>query len=119
MVVETQIGTYGAGDPVPEGHLLDLKLQVPVGQVLIEQDGMAQVFDYDPLMADIRALAAKGHRDTQEWLVSQIARLCAQHGDILACDIFLRKYPAHGPGGTLGVRLSLDPDSFAQLRKTG
>jgi hypothetical protein len=29
------------------------------------------VFDYDPLIADIKGLAKTGHRETQGWLMTQ------------------------------------------------
>ena len=84
--------------------------------MLIPQDSMEHVFDYDPLIADIIVLAKTGHRETQEWLTTQIVQLCAQHTDIRGVDVYLRKFPADHVTGTLGVRLRMGENDFAALR---
>ena len=116
MILPTDIGTYGPDNLVPHHHLLDLTLCIAPTKVLIPSDGMVHVFDYDPLMVDIRTLANTGHRETQEWLISQIAHLCATFDNIQVADIFLRKFPIHQESGTLGVRLTLQQDDLAKLR---
>ena len=116
MILPTDIGTYGPDNLVPHHHLLDLTLCIAPTKVLIPSDGMVHVFDYDPLMVDIRTLANTGHRETQEWLISQIAHLCATFDNIQVADIFLRKFPIHQESGTLGVRLTLQLDDLAKLR---
>ena len=75
--LSTRIGTYGPGDTVPEYHALDLKLWIDPDWVLIPEDGMAHVFDYDPLVAEIERLAADGHYETQERLMTRIVQACA------------------------------------------
>lgn len=116
MILPTDIGTYGPDNLVPDHHLLDLTLCIAPTKVLIPSDGMVHVFDYDPLMVDIRTLANTGHRETQEWLISQIAHLCATFDNIQGADIFLRKFPIHEESGTLGVRLTLQQDDLVKLR---
>ena len=116
MILPTDIGTYGPDNPVPDHHLLDLTLSIAPTKVLIPRDGMVHVFDYDPLMVDIWTLASTGHRETQEWLISQIAHLCATFDNIQVADIFLRKFPIHQESGKLGVRLTLQLDDLAKLR---
>ena len=116
MILQTDIGTYGPDNPMPDHHLLDLILSIAPTKVLIPSDGMVHVFDYDPLIVDIRTLAKTGHRETQEWLTSQIAHLCATFDNIQGADIFLRKFPIHEESGTLGVRLTLQQDDLAKLR---
>ena len=116
MILPTDIGTYGPDNLVPDHHLLDLTLCIAPTKVLIPSDGMVHVFDYDPLIVDIRTLAKKGHRETQEWLISQIAHLCATFDNIQGADIFLRKFPIHQESGTLGVRLTLQQDDLVKLR---
>ena len=118
MILETDIGTYGPDDPVPDHHLLDLTLDIAPKQVLIPQDGMAYVFDYDPLIADVKVLAKTGHRETQEWLIKQIVGLCAQYQDIQGVDVYLRKSPVDHGTGTLGVRLRAEHDDLTTLRMT-
>ncbi|GFE51914.1 hypothetical protein So717_36670 [Roseobacter cerasinus] len=117
LILKTDIGTYGPGDVVPDHHVLDLTLAIAPTLVLIEGDSMAQVFDYDDLVADIRHLAGQGHRDTQEWLVTQIAQLCARYTAIDAAEIYLRKVPVGDGTGTLGVRLAVDRADLARLAK--
>ena len=116
LVLKTDIGTYGPGDQVPDHHVLDLKLHIPPSKILIPADDMAHVFDYDPLIAEIKTLALSGHRETQEWLMTQIAQLCATYAEIKAVEIYLRKFPAADGTGTLGVRLTVDHDDFEHLR---
>jgi dihydroneopterin aldolase len=116
MILPTDIGTYGPDNLVPDHHLLDLTLCIAPTKVLIPSDGMVHIFDYDPLIVDIRTLAKIGHRETQEWLISQIAHLCATFDNIQGADIFLRKFPIHQESGTLGVRLTLQQDDLVKLR---
>ena len=121
MILATDIGTYGPGDPVPDHHLLDLILNIAADRVMISQDGMAHVFDYDPLIAQIKGLAATGQRETQEWLMTQIVHLCAQYPDTRGIEVYLRKFPVeagadHNGTGTLGVRLNLGHSDLTALR---
>ncbi len=46
MKIETQIGTYGPADVVPEAHVLDLTLAIDPHLVLIAEDAMAHVRTY-------------------------------------------------------------------------
>ena len=116
MVLATDIGTYRPDDPAPDHHLLDLTLEIAPAQVLISQDSMKHVFDYDPLIADIIVLAKTGHRETQEWLTTQIVQLCAQYASVRGVDVYLRKFPADQVTGTLGVRLRVGENDLATLR---
>ena len=78
--VAADIGTYGPDDVVPDSHLLDLTLTIATELVLIAQDDMALVFDYDPLIHQIDSLgsgptnfmemAVKRQRNTRKKLKS-------------------------------------------------
>jgi dihydroneopterin aldolase len=114
--LNTDIGTYGPNDVVPDAHTLDLTLWLAPALVLIDQDGMANVFDYDPLVADIDRLAADGHYETQERLVTRIVHACAAYPAIEALDIGLRKSPVRQGSGSLGVRVSVDANTLSALR---
>lgn len=114
--LNTRIGSYGLGDSVPEYHALDLSLWISPDLVLIAQDGMAHVFDYDPLVLHIEALAGDGHYDTQERLMTRIVQACAQYPAIEALDIALRQSPVRPGSGSLGVRLRLGPTQLQQMR---
>ena len=116
LQLNTGIGTYGPNDVVPEAHTLDLTLWLSPALVLIEQDGMAHVFDYDPLVADIDRLAADGHYETQERLITRIVHACAAYPAIEALDIGLRKSPVRQGSGSLGVRVSVDAKTLSALR---
>ena len=118
LKIATQIGTYGPGDTVPSAHLLDMCLTVDSGLVLIAEDGMQYVFDYDPLIAEIGRLASDRHYATQERLMSRIAAACAMYPDITALELALRKTPVRDGTGALGVRLLLDGNDLKQLRST-
>ena len=116
LALNTQIGTYGPLDTPPDTHLLDLTLGIGSHRVLIAKDEMANVFDYDPLMAEIDRLAEDGHYETQERLMTRIAQACVAYPDILSIDIRLRKAPVRRGTGVLGVRLSLNEAATQDLR---
>ena len=114
--LNTHIGTYGPHDVVPDAHVLDLTLWLSPALVLIAQDGMSHVFDYDPLVAEIDRLAANGHYETQERLITRIVHACAAYREIEALDIGLRKSPVRQGSGALGVRVSVDAHTLNALR---
>ena len=116
LKVAARIGTYGPGDVVPEAHLLDLTLTIAPDLVLIAQDGMMHVFDYDPLIHQIDALARACPYETQERLMTRIVHACAAYPVIKALDICLRKRPVLAGSGSLGVRLTLDAEALTALR---
>jgi dihydroneopterin aldolase len=112
----TRIGTYPPGDTVPEYHALDLTLWIHPDLVLIAQDGMAHVFDYDPLVIEIEQLAADGLYETQERLMTRIVQACAAYPAIEALDIALRKFPVRAGSGSLGVRLNVNGAQLQRMR---
>jgi dihydroneopterin aldolase len=114
--LRTHIGTYQPGDTVPDTHLLDLTLWIDASLVLIKEDGMAYVFDYDPLVLEIDRLAGDCHYETQERLISRIAQACAAYSEIVSMEIGLRKSPVHNGSGSLGVKLHLDATALNQFR---
>ncbi len=116
LQLKTDIGTYGPNDVVPDAHTLDLTLWLAPALVLIEHDGMAHVFDYDPLVADIDRLAADGHYETQERLITRIVHACAAYPAIEALDIGLRKSPVRQGSSSLGVRVSVDAKTLSAMR---
>lgn len=116
LEISCDIGTYGKDDAVPRAHLLDLTLTIDASLVLIEQDGMEFVFDYDLLVAEIDRLARDGHYHTQERLMTRIVGACARHDEIIDVEIALRKTPVVNGSGDLGVRLKVDSQSLDELR---
>ena len=64
--IDTKIGNYAPGSAHPEEHLLSLVLSIDPKLVLIEEDSMQNVFDYDLLLLEIQRLAADQHYETQE-----------------------------------------------------
>lgn len=117
LKLRTHIGNYQQGDTVPDAHLLDLRLWIDASLVLIKEDGMAFVFDYDPLVLEIDRLAGDCHYETQEWLISRIAQACSAYSEITSMEISLRKSPVHNDSGSLGVKLYLDAAALNQLRE--
>ncbi len=108
LKLQTQIGTYAPGAIIPKEHLLDLTLWIDAKLVLIVEDAMENVFDYDPLIIEIDRLAGDCHYETQERLMTRIIEACAKYSEIKAMDIGLRKFPVRSGSGSLGVRLSVD-----------
>jgi dihydroneopterin aldolase len=116
LKLQTQIGTYGPGAVIPKDHILDLTLWIDAKLVLISEDIMKSVFDYDPLVIEIARLAADCHYETQERLMTRIVQACAQYSEIKALDISLKKSPVRTDSGSLGVRLSVDSQTLNSLR---
>lgn len=116
LKLQTQIGTYGPGAIIPKQHLLDLTLWIDQKLVLVSEDIMANVFDYDPLIAEINQLASDGHYETQERLMTRIAQACAMYPEIESLEISLRKIPVSADSGSLGIRLSLNQSTLNNLR---
>jgi Dihydroneopterin aldolase len=116
LKLDTRIGTYGPSDVVPDEHRLDLTLSINSDLILIAEDRMEHVFDYDPLIAEIDRLARDGHYETQERLITRIISACADYPQIESVDIFLRKSPVRLSSGSLGVRLFVDTETLAGMR---
>lgn len=116
LEIQTQIGTYAPGAVIPKQHLLDLTLWIKPQLVLISEDVMENVFDYDPLVVEIDSLAADGHYETQERLMSRIVQACTQYPEIESLEIGLRKLPVRAGTGSLGVRLYVNQETLASLR---
>lgn len=113
--IGARIGTYGPGDVVPEAHLLDLVLSMPADLVVIADDGMEHVFDYDPLVREIEALARAEHYHTQERLLTRIMAACAREPRIEAVEAALTKTPVLNDSGHRGVRVRLDRAALDDL----
>ncbi len=116
LKLQTQIGTYGPGAIIPKQHLLDLTLWIDPKLVLIAEDAMENVFDYDPLVIEINRLAGDGHYETQERLMTRIVQACSKYPEIESLEIGLRKLPVSAGSGSLGVRLSLDNAALRNMR---
>jgi len=116
LKLQNAIGTYGPGAIIPKQHLLDLTLWIDATLVLISEDAMKNVFDYDPLVIEIDRLAGDGHYETQERLITRIVEACAKYPEIKAMDISLRKLPVRAGSGSLGVRLSVDSLTLNSFR---
>jgi FolB domain-containing protein len=114
--LETSIGTYGPADTVPERHLLDLSLSISSDLVLIDQDAMDCVFDYDPLIVEIETLAAERHYETQERLITRIVQVCATYPQIQQLEIALSKTPIRRGSGSLGIRIVVGKLELQKLR---
>ncbi len=116
--LETRIGTFGPGDVAPDAHLLDMTLWIDPALILIAEDAMAHVFDYDPLVAEIDRLGRDGPYETQERLVTRIVKACAENQAVKALEITLRKTSGlSGSGsGSVGVRLVMDADALDGMR---
>ncbi|MEM6474979.1 MAG: dihydroneopterin aldolase [Pseudomonadota bacterium] len=115
LVLPVDLGTYGPDDVVPDAHYLDFTLTIDPKLALVERDSMDAIFDYDPLIAKIDAIARDQHYETQEWLITRIARACVQYAEIKAVDLHVYKGPVLAGSGKLGVRLSLDRAEMDRL----
>ena len=114
-----EIGTYNDGDVVPDKHILDLILSIDPALVLIDEDQMDRVFDYDPLIREIRLMAEEMHYETQERFITRIVDECCKYSEIKSVEALLRKSPVFGSSGELGVRLEVDETDLTNLRTDG
>lgn len=67
-------------------------------------------------MAEINSLAADGHYETQERLITRIVHACADYTEVEALELSLRKSPVREDSGSLGMRISLDAHTLKNLR---
>lgn len=118
LQLPVDLGIYGPGDVVPDAHWLDLTMTIDPSLVLVDRDDMALVFDYDPLVREIEALARDGHYQTQEWLMTRIVRACARYSEIEGVELMIYKSPVLAATGKLGVRLALDRQALDRLRES-
>ena len=114
--LNTQIGTYAPGATIPDQHLLNLTLWINPKLILISEDLMSRVFDYDPLVLEIDRLAVDGHYETQERLVTRIVEACAHYSEIESLEISLSKTPVRENSGVLGIKLYVDESNLARMR---
>ena len=101
---------------MPDKHILDLNLSIDPALVLIDEDQMDRVFDYDPLIREIRLMAGEMHYETQERFITRIVDQCVKYSEIRSVGVFLRKSPVFGSSGELGVRLEADESDLTNLR---
>jgi dihydroneopterin aldolase len=116
LQLNTQIGTYAPDATIPDQHLLNLTLWINPKLILISEDLMSRVFDYDPLVLEIDRLAADGHYETQERLVTRIVDACARYSEIESLEISLSKTPVRENSGVLGIKLYVDESNLAKMR---
>jgi dihydroneopterin aldolase len=116
LKLNTHIGTYQPEDVVPNAHILDLTLWINPSLALISQDSMDQVFDYDPLVAQIQHLAIEMHYETQERLITRMVHACTNYPEIESLEICLKKSPVGNNSGSLGVRIIVDEASLSEIK---
>ena len=116
LVLNIQIGSYTKSDVVPDKHILDILLSINPELVLINDDKMDRVFDYDPMIRAIQQMAAEMHYETQERFITRIVDICAKEEEIIDVEIFLRKSPVCGSSGELGVRLKINELDLKALK---
>ena len=117
LVLNIQIGSYTESDVVPDKHILDIKLSIDPKLVLIDDDKMDRVFDYDPLIRALQRMAAETHYETQERFITRIVDMCAKEEEIIDVEVFLRKFPVSGSSGELGVRLKINELDLKALKR--
>lgn len=117
LSLTTNIGSYGPKDVIPKEHVLDMSLQIAPDLVLIENDGMEFVFDYDPLIITIENLARECHYHTQEYLLTRIVQACTKYTEIEGVTLNLRKTPVLN-NGALGVEISVDKEYLDTARRS-
>lgn len=115
--IPASIGTYGPDDVVPDFHALDLDLTIVPDLVQVASDDMGNVFDYDPLIAQIAVIARSQKFETQEYLMTLIVKACAAYTQIDSLQICLRKGPVLAGTGSLGVRLVIGTEDLAEMRR--
>jgi|TARA_B110000305_G_scaffold194514_1_gene218597 dihydroneopterin aldolase len=116
LILNIEIGSYSSKDIVPDKHILDLALLIDPTLVLIDEDEMDRVFDYDPLILEIQRKAEEMRYETQERFITRIVDECVRYREIKSIEVFLRKTPVLGLSGELGVRLEVEEPDVINLR---
>lgn len=118
--IKAQIGHFAVGESDPYEHRMDLVLVIDPSLVLIREDGMQHVFDYDPLLEQIAVISQDRQYETQEMLASEVARCCAKFKQIEGIEVCLKKARPSVDGdtvsGTIGVRLAVSGADLVGLR---
>ena len=115
LSLDCDIGSYGMDEVAPNKHRLDLELFIEKNLILIEEDKMANVFDYDPLIEDITQISLSGKFNTQEKLITLILNECLKYSQIKAVSLFLYKSPVR-KDGELGVNVRMNEQELEKLR---
>ncbi len=116
LSLNCDIGSYGINEVVPEKHRLDMELLVEKNLILIEEDKMANVFDYDPLVEEITQISLSGKFNTQEKLITLILKACMKYHQIKAVSLFLYKTPVR-EDGELGIAVNISEQELEKLRR--
>ena len=116
LSLNCDIGSYGMNEVVPNKHRLDMELSVEKNLILIEEDKMANVFDYDPLVEEITQISLSGKFNTQEKLITLILKACLKYHQVKAVSLFLYKTPVR-TDGELGITLNISEQELQKLRQ--
>ena len=116
LSLNCDIGSYGINEVVPNKHRLDMELLVEKNLILIEEDEMANVFDYDPLVEEITQISLSGKFNTQEKLITLILKACLKYHQIKAVSLFLYKTPVR-EDGELGIAVNISEQELEKLRQ--
>ena len=116
LSLNCDIGSYGMNEVVPNKHRLDMELLVEKNLILIEEDEMANVFDYDPLVEEITQISLIGKFNTQEKLITLILKACLKYHQIKAVSLFLYKTPVR-EDGELGITVNISEQELEKLRQ--
>ena len=116
LSLNCDIGSYGINEVVPNKHRLDMELLVEKNLILIEEDKMANVFDYDPLVEEITQISLIGKFNTQEKLITLILKGCLKYHQIKAVSLFLYKTPVREEG-ELGIAVNIGEQELEKLRQ--
>ena len=116
LSLNCDIGSYDMNEVVPNKHLLDMELLVEKNLILIEEDKMANVFDYDPLVEEITQISLSSKFNTQEKLITLILKACLKYHQIKAVSLFLYKTPVR-EDGELGITVNISEQELEKLRQ--
>ena len=116
LSLNCDIGSYAMSEVVPNKHRLDMELLVEKNLILIEEDEMAAVFDYDPLVEEIIQISLSGKFNTQEKLITLILKACLKYNQIKALSLFLYKAPVR-EDGELGITVRIDEQELEKMRQ--
>ena len=116
LSLNCDIGSYGINEVVPNKHRLDMELLVEKNLILVEEDKMDNVFDYDPLVEEITQISLSGKFNTQEKLITLILKACLKYHQVKAVSLFLYKTPVR-EDGELGITVNISEQELEKLRQ--
>ncbi len=99
-----RIGVYPQEKTAPQRVRISVELLVlpALGR---HDDRIENVVDYDRIHRRIVSLADRPHIELQESLADEVARICFDHDEVAAVQVYVRKLDVYSDCKSVGIRI--------------